>query len=441
MVSGRVLTVIFFLAYGASLIVLSTFFVSLLGTVSALLLGTPIVAAAAALQTVWALWPPKTKASTERRGRRFAIAFAKSFAWAALLFIPAVILVFLPAGHVIKTFEEPGLELFSWPDTPPSIVLTTLALLCWAVALLISARPMLVWAHRLVDGGPDARPTIRSGLIVGRFAVGLAALLASAELAHHALNSEAVRPLHWLWCAGSSNSSKVAKLWDHYDRSKPWSVGQKYLIPLDWDVEILDSTKKARRYYALRLVPRNSLAGANLGKANEQPKNPRSLISSIELYAKGNEYLPYYRYSASGRFICRFDRDLNLMACQDSNTAPQMSLEGRRAEVVFRWRDFTGELIDDSSQHPLPGGSYYLPLEAATDRYFAVTCRGNDCSLLFVDADEGPRPLVTVAFSAENLSEVQSVYAFAGAALENFRKAAADFQSTAERPRCEIEAY
>ncbi len=442
MVSGRILNAIFFLAYGASLMVLSTFFVSLLGTVSALLLGAPIVAAAAALQTIWALWPPKTTASTERRGRRFAIAFAKSLAWAALLLIPVVVLVFLPAGHVIKTFEEPGQEFVPWPPTPPSTIVVIIALLSWASALLLAAMPMLDWARSLVDGHLQAQPAVRPGPIARRFAIGLAALLVSAELAHQALDDGTTRPLSWLWCAGNSNASKVAKLWDHYDRSKPWSVGWEYLIPMDWDVEILDSTRTVRRYYTLRLVPRNSATASLIadGQTHEPSNRQRSLISSIQVSMR-DEGLPYLRYSESGRFVCGFDQDSNLMACRNANTGTPIRAEELRAEIRFRRREFTGELVDNLGQHPLPGESYYLPSGADTDRYFAVTCRGDDCSLFFVDADQGPRPMVTVAFPAANLSEVQSIHAFAGAALENFRKAAADFQSGAERPRCEIEAY
>ncbi len=254
MARGRILRTVFFLAYGASLLVLSTFFVSLLGTVSALLLAAPLVAAAAALQTTWAFWTSSSSASRKYQGNRVAVPLAKSIAWATLLFIPVVILVFLPAGHVIKTFEETGLELFPWPPTPPSTILTTLALAVWAAALLLAAMPMLAWARRFVEGGPDIRPATRPGLVVARFAVSLATLLASAELAHRVLNSDDMRPLHWLWCAGNSNASKVAKLWEHYDRSKPSSVGWKYLIPMDWDVEILESRRTARQFYALRTL-------------------------------------------------------------------------------------------------------------------------------------------------------------------------------------------
>lgn len=393
----------FWLVYGLVLFGSSTLFSTLMGTAAVLLLVGPICGLA--LLTSILAWIGVLPRTAHGNTARVVVKSATRAFLFSLLPLSVLIAgsVFVQP-HIFKDLiEDPARPFAIWPATPPSALGIAAFLIVLVVGLVLPARFAMERAWKSLYQADTARGTAAvrysyTRSVVGRLAVTvltIAALFGGLLVLHDGPGWR-----NWAWPVGGTLKSikKVTNLWNYYDRTKPWSIGGvRYLIPADWQVEIITASSNVGRYQVIALTP--------LLKSESLP------VDRVYIHNRLADFITLAPDVANGDYRCKRRWRFGLTACwhrsrpadQLIDTADYDYAASLRTSIDIGYDPSVGGgLSPDAARAAYRESLYFLSDDAGTD--FLARCRQSVCTWAFVDRQtEAQRSTVEVVFRNANI--------------------------------------
>jgi len=359
-------------------------------------------------------------------------AMASAFVWSLPFLVVLVVGALFVQTHVFKDFEDPSLPFAIWPKRPPSMwgLALYLVLLLAGVVLPAWRAMRTAWTnlHPSDTSKTAATGHAATGAVYRRLALAVITPIALSVGLLVLIDGPGWR--NWAWPVGGilKNAQKVTRLWDYYDRSKPWSVGGlRYLIPEDWEVEIVLGSGSTKNYQIIALAPPN-ITGAPRPDSLEPPP-----VGRIFIHNRLPDLIAIEQSGDGGDFRCKRKWRFGLTACWHVDRAGDQQID----TATY---DYTANLLTSRNTRYDPASSrglgeketltvyresfYVLSEDPSTE--FLARCRQGVCYWIFVDQG---RSTVEVRFPDVNIKDWGRIQSTIVEALADFKERAQRYGS------------